>query len=335
MMARPAAAGAIAAAALALLAGGVAATTPPTVAAPPDAAAPAGERPAAVDLKRRDLRSATETTLARLSDGLAGAGGYLIRDLGTGETFARNADVVFPAASSIKLPIIIELYKRAEEGGIDLDAPVPIEPKARVEGGGVLEKFAEPYPVLSAAQLAVLMMDFSDNFATNVLIDRIGLERVGRRLARWGFDDTLLRRRMMDTAAARAGRENVTTPRDMAGLLEKLQRGELLNPEHTRRIIAIMKRNAGTWIKRGLPATAEVADKEGDLDGVRCDSGLLFVPGPGPSDPPRPVVISVMTAYLADDEAGVVYIGAVARAAHDYFLTLSRSTEYGRRLPAD
>jgi beta-lactamase class A len=321
-----AAAAGAAALALALVAGGAGAA-PPVKAADP-------ARASTVDPKRRELRAKTEATLARLSDGLAGTSGYLIRDLGTGETFARNADVVFPAASTIKLPVVLELFKQAEEGGFDLSAPLTIEPKSRVEGGGVLERFVEPYPALSAAHLAVLMMDFSDNYATNLLIDRIGMERVGRRMAGWGFADTLLRRKMMDTAAARAGRENVSTPRDMAGLLEKLQRGELLSPEHTRRVIAIMKGDAGTWIKRGLPATIEVADKEGDLEGVRCDSGLVFVPGAGPSDPSRPFAISVMTAYLADGEAGVVHIGAVARAAFDYFLALSQSSEHGRRLGA-
>jgi beta-lactamase class A len=281
------------------------------------------------DPKRAEIRRKIEERLARLVLGLQGASGYVIRDLAGGEAFEKDADTVFPAASTIKLPIVLDLLKRGEEGRLDLARPVPIDPKTRVEGGGVLEKWAEPYPILSADQLAVLMMDFSDNYATNVLIDLVGMDNVQRRLNSWGMKDTLLRRRMMDLEAARAGRENVTTPREMAALLERLYRGSILDARDTRRVIEIMKRNEKTPIKRGLPPGVVAADKDGDLDGLRCDSGIVFVSGRS-ADDARPFVISVMTAYLQDDAAGETFIGEVTRAACDYFGTLARSTGYGR-----
>lgn len=291
------------------------------------------------DAKRAELRGKLERTLERLSADLEGASGFAMRDLTTGETFARNADAAFPAASTIKLPILLELFRQAEEGRLDLDRAVAIDPAARVEGGGVLERWSEPYPVLSARHLAVLMMDFSDNYATNLIIDLVGPDSVSARLKAWGLEATLLRRRMMDLAAARAGRENVTTPRDMVGLLERLHAGTILDERHTREALGIMKRNAGTPIRRALPPGVEAADKEGDLDGVRCDSGIVFVPAPsaaGEGAPRqaavRPFAISVMTAYLKDDAAGDAYITAVTRAAYDYFSTLARSSEYGRRI---
>ena len=302
----------------------------------PPRAAPRGAASASPpsDPKRAEIRMKLESTLDRLASELRGATGYVIRDLDSGETFEKSGDAVFPAASTIKLPIFIELYKRAEEGGIDLERPVPIDPKARVEGGGVLEKWSAPYPVLSARQLSVLMIDFSDNYAANLLTDLVGMESVGRRLRSWGFEDTLLRRRMMDLGAARAGRENVTTPRDMAGLLE--QRGQLLNAENTRAVIDVMKRNEGTPIKRGLPPGAEAADKDGEFEGVRCDAGLVFVKaGASPEETGgrvRPLVIAVMTAYLEDDAAGEAFIGEVTRAACQYARTLQRSSGYGRRM---
>ena len=287
------------------------------------------------DPKRAEMRMKLEAALARLASDLRGSSGYVLRDLDSGETFEKDGDAVFPAASTIKLPIFIELYKRAEEGGIDLDRPVPIDPNARVEGGGVLEKWSAPYPVLTARQLSVLMMDFSDNYAANLLTDLLGMESVGRRLRAWGFKDTLLRRKMMDLGAARAGRENVTTPRDLAALLERLHRGQLLNAEHTGAVIDVMKRNEGTPIKRGLPPGMQAADKSGELEGLRCDAGLVFLGGlavpAGKGGAPGALVISVMTAYLQDDAAGEVFISEVTRAACQYCRTLHGSSVYGRR----
>ena len=144
------------------------------------AAAAAPKTGPAAEPKRADLRARMERRLLRLTEDLEGVAGYVLRDLTTGETFERDADVVFPAASVIKLPVFLELLRQAEEGSLDPSSPVPIDPAARVEGGGVLEKWSEPYPSLSAWQLAVLMMDFSDNYATNLLIDRVGMDRVGR-----------------------------------------------------------------------------------------------------------------------------------------------------------
>ncbi len=294
--------------------------------------------PGGADPKRAEVRARLDDDLARLASGLDGASGYLIRDLHSGETFEKDADAAFPAASTIKLTVFLELYKRAEEGTLDLSKPVPIDPGARVEGGGVLEKWAEPYPSLTARQLSVLMMDFSDNYATNLLIDLVGMEKVGRRLRGWGLKDTLLRRKMMDVEAARSGRENVSTPRELATLLERLYRGEILNGGNTREAIDIMKRNERTPIKRGLPPGIEAADKDGELEGVRCGSGLVFLtagprPGGAPGAPAvRPLLISVMTAYLKSDESGEAFISDVTRAACGYFSRLAGSSEHGRRL---
>ena len=124
----------------------------------------------------------------------------------------------------------------------------------------------------------------------------------------------------------------------MVTLLDRLYRGGILGAENTRRAIDIMKRNEGTPIKRGLPPGAQAADKSGELDGLRCDSGIVFVPGraggapTGTQDGTRPFAVSVMTAYLKDDAAGEVFISDVTRAAYDYFGAIARSTEHGRKM---
>src|SRR5207249_2243050 len=105
----------------------------------PGLAVPAGAQDAA---RRAALRERLQATLLRLSADLDGVPGYLMRDLASGESLERNADVVFPVASVIKLPVLLELYRQAEEGTLDLARRVPVDPKARVEGGGVLEKWS-------------------------------------------------------------------------------------------------------------------------------------------------------------------------------------------------
>ncbi len=293
---------------------------------------------------RAALRDGLRRALGRLSEELPGVSGFMVRDLTSGETFETNADLLFPVASVIKLPVFLEVLRQAEEGSIDLSRRRDIDPRARTTGGGVLQTWSPPLPQLSVGELAILMMDFSDNFATNLLIDQIGLERVNRRLRGWGFRETRLQRKIMDLEAARAGRENVSTPREMAALLEKLVRGEILDAESTRRAIAVMKANQNdpprrTPIKQSLPEDVEVADKEGELEGVRCAAGIVFVPASGapPTLPAagstRPFVLAVMTTYLKDDAAGAAFISAVSRAAFDYFTTVAMSSGYGRRLP--
>ncbi len=287
-----------------------------------------------------DLRRA----LGRLSEDLPGVAGFMIRDLASGEEFESEPDRIFPAASVIKVPIFLELLRQGEEGTIDLARRGELDPAARVAGGGVLETWSPPYPPLSAGELAVLMMDFSDNFAANLLIDRVGIDRVNRRLRVWGFRETRLQRKMMDIAAARAGRENLSTPRELASMFEKLLRVELLSPDTTRRAIAVMKANQSepprrTPIKEALPEGVEAADKEGELEGVRCAAGIVFVPardafrGLEIAGPTRPFVLAVMTTALRDDTAGGPFIGAVTRAAFDYFAGAALLSEHGRRLP--
>ena len=158
------------------------------------------------------LRARVEAVDARL-DGVLGV---YVRDLTTGATIELRPDVVFATASSIKLAVLYELYRQAEEGRIDL-AEVTRPPVPRVGGGGILQQLGDRVS-LTWRDLAVLMVGWSDNEATNVLVRRVGMEAVNRRLDALGLPRTRLRRLMMDLAAARRGDENVSSPREIARL---------------------------------------------------------------------------------------------------------------------
>lgn len=156
-----------------------------------------------------------EAGLKAVADGLDGVMGYAIKDIKTGKAYLLNEKEVFPQASSIKIAVLLEVFKRAEEGTLKLDERIDLTPDKKVAGSGVLYNLGFPSLSLSIKDICVLMIVLSDNTATNLLIDRVGMESVNKRMDALGLPATRLRRRMMDLKAAAEGRENVSTPREM------------------------------------------------------------------------------------------------------------------------
>ena len=127
-------------------------------------------------------------------------------------------------------------------------------------------------------------------------------------------------------AAARRGDENVATPQEMVQLLEAIYYGKVLKAESTKELIKQLSTTKLSYIPRELPDGVQVANKPGDLDGVRTDSGIVFSAN-------RPFAISVMTAYAGDNGAAERAISEVAREAYRYFGMRGKTSEYGRILP--
>jgi beta-lactamase class A len=219
-------------------------------------------------------------------------------DLASGRRFERNAHVVVPAASTIKVLVSAAFWSEAERGAIDparrlraADAPAP-------GGGGLLESM-HPQTSLALADLDLLMLAVSDNAATNVLIDAVGMEAVNRLGAVLGLERTCLRRRMMDPAAAARGDENTTCAADMAALLCALARADGIPIRACRRVLAGLVQTQHTDIVgRNLPAAPQraVASKQGELAGVRHDVGLI-------EEGERRVILAVLSAPPADPDA--------------------------------
>ncbi len=171
--------------------------------------------------------------------------------------------------------------------------------------------------------LATMMIAVSDNSATNVLIDRVGMEHVNRLLDTLNLAHTRLRRKMMDIKAAGEGRENVSTPREMLSLLEQIYRGKVFNQATTTDFLKMLSTHKDSWIPRDLPDGLQVADKPGSLEGVRNDSGIVFAQN-------RPYVICVMTTYLRKERDGENAIARISAAAYTMFDRFGRASEYGR-----
>jgi beta-lactamase class A len=171
--------------------------------------------------------------------------------------------------------------------------------------------------------LATMMVAVSDNSATNVLIDRLGMQNVNALLGSLGLTRTRLNRKMMDVKAADEGRENVSTPREMMELLELIYQGKVLNREMTDGFFKMLSTHKYSAISRDLPEGLRIADKPGELEGVRTDSGVVFATN-------RPYVISVMTTYLRNERDGVEAIARISSATYRMFDRLGGASKYGR-----
>ena len=277
------------------------------------------ERAADLHLK---LQRQLEKTVAEFD----GVMGLALKDLTTGESFTVNADLVFPQASSIKIPVLLEVFRQAQAGTLKLDERVEVKRAMMAAGSGVLLHFSDGGSALSLRDLAVLMIVLSDNTATNILIDRVGMQNVNDLLAKHGLRQTRLQRRMLDVDSQKAGRENLSTPLEMIWLLGLLHQGKVLDASHTAAAMEILKLPKSTPLRRGLPAGVESANKPGSISGVACDSGIVLLAG-------RPYAISVMTTYVKASDDAEQAIGNVSRLVYDYFERFARSNSLGARVP--
>jgi beta-lactamase class A len=287
------------------------------------AAGVAEQRP--LGAKDEALLSGLERRIEAVAAGFDGALGVAIVDLASGRELLRLADEVFPAASIIKVAVLAELFRQDQAGaGARLDDAYVVDAKDLVPDSAMLDGMTPGVTRLTNRDLASFMIAVSDNAATNVLIDRVGLERVNALLEGLGLRQTRLRRKMLDVAAARAGRENTATPRELARFFAQLQRAEFLDRPHLQ---GVLKTLSATPRKSflGLPDGVRSATKWGALEGVRGEAGIVFATG-------RPFVIVVLTALAGDEARAEAAIAEIGRAAHDVFDRLGRATPEGRVL---
>jgi beta-lactamase class A len=264
-----------------------------------------------------------ESAIHEVDQHLDGVMGVAVEDLNSGDQFFLHENEVFAQASSIKVTVLANLYLQAEQGKLKLTDLYTVRESDLVPDSDIMNGLTPGITRVTLRDLATMMVAVSDNSAANVLIDRVGMENVNAMLDSLGLTHTRLRRKMMDLDAAKQGRENISTPREMMLLFEALYRGKMLNKESTADFFKVLSTNKDSWIPRDLPAGVKIANKPGSLEGVRNDSGIVFVEG-------RPYVICVMTAFLGNERDGEEAISKVSLAAWRMFDRLGRASEYGR-----
>jgi beta-lactamase class A len=254
---------------------------------------------------------------------LDGVMGVAIQDLTSGQKFVLRGDDVFPQASSIKTALLAELYRQAQTGKLKLTDPYLVQASDLVSDSDIMGGLTPGTTRVTLRDLATMVVAVSDNSATNVLIDRVGMDSVNALMDSLGLAHTRLRRKMMDLKAAGQGRENVSTPREMMTLLEQLYAGKVLNKEFTDDFFTLLSTHKDSFLPRDLPDGLRIANKPGELEGVRNDSGVVFVEN-------HPYVICVMTTYLHRERDGEDAISKISAEAYRMFDRLARASDYGR-----
>ena len=273
--------------------------------------------------KQKVLWQKLEANIRDVDQHLDGVMGVAIEDLTNGDHFYLHEDEVFAQASSIKITVLANLYLQAEQGKLKLTDQYTVQSSDLVPDSDIMGGLTPGVTRLTLRDLATMMVAVSDNSATNVLIDRVGMQNVSAMLDSLGLTHTRLHRKMMDLQAAKEGRENISTPREMMTLLDAIYHGKVLNKESTTDFFKMLSTNKDSFIPRDLPAGLVVANKPGELEAVRNDSGIVFVEG-------RPYVICVMTSFLRNERDGEEAISKVSLDTWRMFDRLSRATEYGR-----
>ena len=264
--------------------------------------------------------------LRELADGAAGRGGAVgidVRHLERGGRFTLQADLPFRAASTIKVAILAALYAAAFEGALRLDDRVPIRAQDQVTGSGIVQVLS-PGTRLSWRDLAELMIVVSDNAATNMILERVGIDRTNALIASLGLNVMRVVRTLQVIPAGAVG-FNTASAGDLASLLEAVARGRVVSWDACRRMIATLKRQQ---INDALPALLpdpevggasigafprwEMAHKTGGIPGHQHDCGILYLPG-------QTIAVAVMTAGCGAAREARALIARVGRAVWDAY----------------
>lgn len=273
--------------------------------------------------KQKVLWQKLQSKIEDVDQRLDGVMGVAIEDLKTGDHYLLHEDEVFAQASSIKITVLANLYQQVQQGKLKLTDLYTVQSSDLVPDSDIMNGLTPGVTQVTLRDLATMMVAVSDNAATNVLIDRVGMQNVNAMLDSLSLTHTRLRRKMMDLQAAKEGRENISTPREMMSLLEAIYKGKVLNKDSTEDFFKVLSTNKSSFIPRDLPPGLKIANKPGELEAVRNDSGIVFVEG-------RPYVICVMTSFLSNERDGEDAISKVSLETWRMFDRLSRATEYGR-----
>lgn len=237
-------------------------------------------------------------------------GAFLIKDLSDGETLCHNECLKVPSASLIKMYILVEAFRRIKIGSLTLDKEIAVQKEDLVDFS-VLQ-FLRPR-LYSLEELLRLMVVYSDNTATNVLVDYFGMASLNELMQQIGCRTSVIQRKMMDFAAAEEGRQNYTSVMDMTSLLERLYQGSLLGQPFDAQMLDIMKGQADEEaMRRDLPDELVIARKSGELDALNHDIAIVYTEK-------RNYIYVFFSWETGDNNCGRKVLAETSKLVFDYF----------------
>ena len=228
-----------------------------------------------------------------------------------------DADKVFHAASTMKVPVMIELFRQAQEGTLKLDDSLAITNEFRsiVDGSTYQlsvgddsdrEVYGNVGKTMTLRALCEAMITVSSNFAANLLIEKLDVRKIRATVTRLGADGMQVLRGVEDQKAFDKGMNNSTTARGLMVLLEKLGRGQAVSPSADAEMIEILKRQKfNDAIPAGVPAGTPVAHKTGTITRVHHDAAVVYGP--------RPYVLVVLVRGIQDQKQSAALIAEISK----------------------
>ncbi|HTM24891.1 MAG TPA: serine hydrolase [Vicinamibacterales bacterium] len=260
-----------------------------------------------------DLRARIE----KLIDSSGAEVAVVVRSIQGKDEIAIDADKPFHAASTMKVPVMIELYRQAEAGRLSLDDPLAIRNAFHsIVDGSVYQlsvgddSDAEVYKnvgkTMTLRELCDAMITVSSNFAANLLIERLGVENIRTTVSRLGADGMNVLRGVEDQKAFDKGLNNTTTARGLAVLMQKLAAGQAVSPTADAQMTAILERQTfNDAIPAGLPPGTRVAHKTGTITKIHHDAAIVYGA--------RPYVLVVLVRGIEDQKQSAALIAAISR----------------------
>jgi beta-lactamase class A len=259
---------------------------------------------------------ALQSELSAMSLHAPGSVGIMVEDLNTGLTTSVNAGAQMPAASTIKVPVMVEVFKRLAHGDFDLNRTVTLQQSDKDWGWGDLSD-ARKGSKYTVSRLLTLMITESDNTATNMLIRLVGRSAINREMADLGLSQTSLHDYIRSDGPIHYALRS--SARDMVKLLTAMARFQLVDEWSSRAMIAIMAgQHHNGLIPAPLPRGTMIAHKTGELHDTLNDVGIIYLNS-------EPYVMAVMTTNLPTLDAGYTFIRGVSRLAYNQ---LSRFTAW-------
>lgn len=236
----------------------------------------------------------------------------LVKDLTNDKIiFNYNEEKIYPSASIIKVPIMIEALSKSDTLEIPLLQQFQIKESDKVDFSVITEQNLKN---CSFFELIIWMIISSDNTATNMLIDILGMDNINLRIDNLKMLNTKLQRKMMDFKAKEEGKDNFTSLKDMLVLMEDLYKGEVINKEVSKRAIDIMKNQRdNSSLKRYIAENVVLSNKTGELDNLKNDVGIFYTEK-------LDYFIGVFINSANSNQEASEIIGKLSKKVYNYFI---------------